>query len=256
MNYIIEKSCGRCGEVKYLNQFRFRNDHNKYINHCKQCEKKYNKEYRKDKISFYKQYNRQYNKQYYMDNKKELNKKSKQYRENNKEKIQLINREYKDKNKNKIKKQAKDYYNDNKNHYKKYRENNKNKIKIKTKKWRENNKKHINDYNKNKLRTDINFKLAGNLRSRIKDALKNNSKSKSTIKLLGCTIPEFRKHLELLFNPEMSWNNHGTYWEIDHILPCSVFHLQHSEEQEICFAWWNMQPLECSINRSKNNKIL
>ena len=30
----------------------------------------------------------------------------------------------------------------------------------------------------------------------------------------------------------MTWDNHGIYWEIDHIKPCSSFNLTNIEEQK------------------------
>jgi hypothetical protein len=52
----------------------------------------------------------------------------------------------------------------------------------------------------------------------------------------------------------MSWNNHGSYWEIDHIKPCSSFDLTDIEQQKQCFHYTNLQPLTIYENRSKYNK--
>ncbi len=95
-----------------------------------------------------------------------------------------------------------------------------------------------------------------NLRRRIIHAVKDkNYKSKDTISLLGCSIDYFKNYIESLLSKDMSWNNYGSYWEIDHILPCASFDLKNSEEQEICFAYWNLQPLEKIENRQKGSKI-
>ena len=66
---------------------------------------------------------------------------------------------------------------------------------------------------------------------------------KSVIELVGCTIDEFRLYVESLFFPEMTWENHGDIWEIDHILPCASFDLTLLEEQKKCFHFSNHQPL-------------
>jgi hypothetical protein len=53
----------------------------------------------------------------------------------------------------------------------------------------------------------------------------------------------------------MNWNNHGIYWEIDHIIPCSRFNLEDEEQQKQCFHYSNLQPLTKTENRQKSNNI-
>jgi len=155
-----------------------------------------------------------------------------------------------------------------KEYAKKYREKNKQKLAMKRKKYYENNKEKIKLYIKNnenkireykrkyhikKMRNDTKYKLILNLRIRIHHALKRNSKSKSTMKLLGCTIPQLKQHLQQRFKPEMDWSNYGTYWEIDHIKPCSAFDLNKKSEQYKCFHYSNLQPLRKTENRKKKD---
>ena len=89
----------------------------------------------------------------------------------------------------------------------------------------------------------MNYKISRNIRSRFWGALKNNSKSSSIIKLLGCNIKTLKIKLEQQFKPEMNWENHGEVWEIDHIIPCVSFDLKKLEEQKKCFHYSNLQPL-------------
>jgi hypothetical protein len=110
-----------------------------------------------------------------------------------------------------------------------------------------------NQYLKNKLKTDFNYKLIHNIRVRIKDVLRGHSKSNSTINMLGCTIDELWKHLESTFKPGMTKENHGL-WHIDHIRPCSSFDLSNPEEQVKCFHYTNLQALWAHENLSKSNK--
>jgi len=96
------------------------------------------------------------------------------------------------------------------------------------------------------------------LSGRISMALKRNSipaqKSNSTTELLGCSIEEFKSHLQELFSDGMTFENYGE-WHLDHVLPCSAFELQHSEEQDVCFHYTNLQPLWAIENIKKHNKI-
>lgn len=100
------------------------------------------------------------------------------------------------------------------------------------------------------------YRLRVYLRNRLGQALRGEYKSARTLELLGCTIEFLREHLEKQFVPGMTWENYGPVWHVDHILPCAEFHLQHSEEQEICFHWTNLQPLFAKDNLSKGDKII
>ncbi len=119
-----------------------------------------------------------------------------------------------------------------------------------------------NIYNKHRKSTDPQFKLKTLLRGRLLDALKRHTrggkvnKSHSALTLLGCSIDEYKLFLENKFTEDMTWENHGKVWEIDHILPCDSFDLTNEEEQYMCFNYINTQPLQKSLNRSKGNKIL
>jgi hypothetical protein len=99
------------------------------------------------------------------------------------------------------------------------------------------------------------FRINGALRSRMRKALAGNSKSTSTIELLGCTVPELREHLEEQFLPGMSWENYTLAgWHIDHIRPCASFDLTDPEQQRQCFHFTNLQPLWAKDNLVKGDK--
>ncbi len=162
-------------------------------------------------------------------------------------------KEYSLKNKEHRKKWHREYYLKNKERIKEYRLKNKERIK----EWFLKNKQHTRDYERNKYKTDINYKLRMLCRSRIWAALKGNSKSASTMELIGCTIDELRSHLESLFEPWMTWENHGVGgWDIDHIRPCVSFDLTDPKQQRICCNWSNLQPMEHIENIKKRDKII
>jgi hypothetical protein len=148
---------------------------------------------------------------------------------NNRESKLVYQKEYREKNKEVVDAYKKAY---NKTYAPKYYEKNKEK-KI----------AYSCQYHRERKKTDENFRLASLLRSRFHHALKNGFKMKSVIELVGCTIDEFRLYVESLFFPEMTWENHGDIWEIDHILPCASFDLTLLEEQKKCFHFSNHQPL-------------
>jgi len=66
----------------------------------------------------------------------------------------------------------------------------------------------------------------------------------------------FKRWIEFRFDEKMSWDNLGTYWQIDHILPISSFIFSNEIDKKICFHWTNLQPLSSYENREKSNKLM
>jgi hypothetical protein len=126
--------------------------------------------------------------------------------------------------------------------------------------YRQNNRellsKKQSEYTKNRLKTDVYFRLKMNLRSRIKEAIKNAAvvKSGPTFELLGCTPDDVRVFLEAEFSQGMTWDNYGKEWHVDHIKPCARFNLEDPEEQKKCFHWTNLQPLWAIDNLKKGSR--
>jgi hypothetical protein len=130
------------------------------------------------------------------------------------------------------------------------------------------NRETLSRKEKERIDKDIAFKIKKRLRTRLYVSVKSQGtiKHKSTLKLLGCTIIELKAHLESKFLPTMTWDNYGSLWHIDHIIPCSKFDLTNEEEQRRCFHYTNLQPLfalttiidgvEYIGNMSKHDKML
>lgn len=121
-------------------------------------------------------------------------------------------------------------------------------------------KKTRREYANARRKSDANFKLAYLLRTRLIVALKRAAAPKSTraksgaaIALLGCTVDEARAHLESLFQPGMSWANHGE-WHIDHVRPLALFHLNEPAQLAEACHYTNLQPLWKAANLSKSKK--
>jgi len=168
----------------------------------------------------------------------------KEYNVLNKDKIKEYLNNYNKINKEKCRNYNKNYYENNKEYYILHR---KNRDKNVIKQYKINSKLYKLNWSKAKYKTDIHYKISQLLRIRLIDALKNKvNKLQSSIKLLGCSLDECKQHLESQFKPEMTWENHGKIWEIDHIKPCASFDLTKLEEQEKCFHYSNLQPLTVS----------
>lgn len=106
-------------------------------------------------------------------------------------------------------------------------------------------------------RLDITYRMEDSLRRRMNKALKGKATSKSAIRFLGCSIPDFRIYLESKFDTGMSWENYGrTGWHIDHIMPCAIFDLSNPEHQKRCFHFSNMQPMWARENLIKGKNVV
>lgn len=143
--------------------------------------------------------------------------------------------------------------------YDKYREEYSIKRKLKRKtttKVREYFRKYYKEYNKipkNRIRNNIS--------GRIREAIKEKGKTKNggaTFKALGYSPEQLAEHLEKQFDANMSWDNYGTYWHIDHIVPHSHFNYDSLEHPEFkkCWALDNLRPLEAIENIRKGNKLI
>jgi hypothetical protein len=104
--------------------------------------------------------------------------------------------------------------------------------------------------------TDLNYKIANVIRTRVACVLKGKYKSQHTLDLLSCTVDFLKRYLESKFKPGMTWENYGLYtWHIDHIKPCASFDLSDPEQQKQCFHYTNLQPLWATENLLKGRKI-
>jgi hypothetical protein len=107
----------------------------------------------------------------------------------------------------------------------------------------------------NRGKFNINWVISERIRSRVRNVLNGKVKSKSTLELLGCSIDDLKNHLQSKFYANMSWENYGSYWHIDHIRACASFNLQNEEEQKICFHYSNLQPLTAKDNIIKGARL-
>lgn len=200
----------------------------------------------KNKYQKNKEKMREQSKLSYQKNKKKKKEYRKRYYQENKEKRRQTVAKYYQRNKENIKKYSYQYHQDNKIKRKKYYQDNKDR-----------RRKYLNDRYKN----DIIFRLNLNLSSSIRQSLKSNNLSKGGRHwedLVGYTVYEFKKHIEGMFKPGMTWGNHGINgWHIDHIVPKHFFKYKDVRDVEFKYCWSleNLQPLWAKDNMSKNGKI-
>jgi hypothetical protein len=248
----MEKKCTKCGEVKSLDEFNnFKKGKHGKAYQCKSCFKDYFKKYKQDNKEKIKEYNKEYNKKYKQDNKekiKEYNKEYKQkYKQDNKEKIKEYNKEYYKNNKEKLSdlqkiycKNKKESISNNKKRY--YIENKYYIIKRTTKGF------------KQRMNTDIIFKLKHNIGCNIRSSLKKQgySKKTKTFNILKC---EYDFFIEFLNGIASNGYTYGVgNLQLDHVVPISL--AQTEDEAYLLNHYSNYQLLSADENLAKSNSYV
>ena len=105
---------------------------------------------------------------------------------------------------------------------------------------------------KNERETNINYRIKKSLAARLRVVMFKND---NTMNYIGCNIQYLREWFEFNFTKEMNWENYGTYWSVDHIIPVSKFDLTNEEEKVKCWNWSNLIPVTIKFNSSKKSKI-
>ncbi len=242
-----EKTCTCCDKeypltIEYFYQRKDRKSG--FSSACKKCTnvrgKKYRDAYRENNgksIAARK-------KEYRQKHKKEIAEYSKRYREEHSKECNARNRRY-----------DREHKEERRRYFLSYGKNNRERLAEYAKQYRRNNRQKINKYLRDRRKTDIRYRIAKNLQSRIQRAVRlhGSRKSERTMKLLGCHVEELIKHLESQFLPGMTWQNYGKKWHIDHIRPCVSFNLVDIEEQKKCFNYTNLQPLWAEDNLKKSS---
>ena len=223
------KKCIKCKEEKPFEEFhKHKWSKNGRRSRCKECSK-----------------------QYRDNNREKIKERGKQYRENNKEKIREKNKRYRENNKEKIREIKKQYY-----------ENNKGKIREMNKQYYENNKEKILErnrhYRRQKRKNDPEYRLRHSISTAFLRFLKGKKEKPTSeyLKDCGYTRKELVKHLEEQFDQNMTWDNYGSYWHVDHIIPQSVFEPTNDQHLKWCWSLENLRPLEANENASKQDDII
>lgn len=233
---------------------------------CKICEKEYRTQ-NKEKISLrqkkYAQFHRETVNEYVRNWRVKNKNKRQLYLEQNKEKIAKQRHEYYLKNKENILKQNKEWNKNNKEKIQKqkkaYQIQHKSRYLENTRRWRKNNpeRERFNrqKYTKFKRETDIDYRLKSLLRGSLNSQIRNNGKGQkfvSAIKLLGCSLNEFKKYIEYQFTKDMSWENRESF-ELDHITPCCCYDFSDENDQKLCYKYTNYRPINPLKNQQKQS---
>ena len=119
------------------------------------------------------------------------------------------------------------------------------------------NRAKINLYQKKRRDSDLNFKLAHNLRVRTNKAFKSQNvrKTNKTFDLLGCSHSFFKGWILHQLYCNMTLENYGSVRQIDHCLAVTYFNLLDENDIKKCFNWVNLRPMYVKDNIIKGDKI-
>ena len=76
-----------------------------------------------------------------------------------------------------------------------------------------------------------------------------------TEQYVGCSFEEAKRRIESQFTRGMTWENYGSFWTLDHIVPLSSFDLRDERQRMFVNHISNLRPLNAKENIRKGNKI-
>lgn len=107
-------------------------------------------------------------------------------------------------------------------------------------------------YHSKKYAQDIGFRIRNKWQARVVYYMKNRLRVDKFTRL-GCTQWEFREHIESQMSGDMWWDNYGTLWEVDHVVPVCKFDLPKEIFQ--CFHYTNLRPRLVALNSLEGMKL-
>jgi 5-methylcytosine-specific restriction endonuclease McrA len=114
----------------------------------------------------------------------------------------------------------------------------------------------IKEY-KERIRLLPHVRVMNALRSRLASMVSAYKQGRAhlTSKSIGCSAKELCAWLEKQFDSTMNWDNYGTHWHVDHIVPLSHFDLTNQAHRMRANHYTNLRPLEAQQNMSRGNRI-
>lgn len=153
--------------------------------------------------------------------------------------VRKYNKSYKEKNKNKLTNFYHQRYQQNKEKYKEYdREH----------------KEYRNEAEKRRKQVNPNYNLSKNTTTLLSDIIKHPNRMSTCLEQrCGYTAKQFRDHIQSQFTSEMNWDNYGSVWEVDHIIPINYFNYPDTncKDFRICWSLMNLRPLSKHKNAQR-----
>lgn len=71
----------------------------------------------------------------------------------------------------------------------------------------------------------------------------------------GIDIENFRKWIEIQFDTTLNWQNFGTEWQFDHIIPVTYFDFTNEEDLKLCWNFINVRIEKFDRNKNRGNRL-
>lgn len=195
---------------------------------------------------------------YYIENRKRIRQIQKQYYKNNRQKMINRNKQrYKD-DPERAKIYQEKWKKDNPEKVKGYRECNPEKERKRNRQYRENNREKINNYEKNRRKTDLKYNLNCRIKLGIYESLQGNKAGRHWEDLIGYTLEDLIKRLKKTMPKGYTWQDFlNGKLHIDHKIPKKAFNFTKPEHPDFrrCWALKNLQLLPVEENLSKGSKL-
>lgn len=109
----------------------------------------------------------------------------------------------------------------------------------------------VRRHHNKRAEADPKFRIDALMRATVNRGLRGLQKRSKYLRCLDWTFAELRKHIEAQFADGMTWENWGSFWELDHVVPRSQFAYDGFEHQGFveCWSMKNLRPTPKAENR-------
>lgn len=89
-------------------------------------------------------------------------------------------------------------------------------------------------------------------------SIKRNKSGFIWERIIGFNLSELKDHLEKQFDDIMNWDNYGSYWVIDKIIPTSMYKYSDKINNEFKKAWSlkNLRPYPRKLHNKKRGRLI
>jgi hypothetical protein len=71
----------------------------------------------------------------------------------------------------------------------------------------------------------------------------------------GLDIKNLRQWFEYQFQAEVGWDDFGSKWQFDHIIPVTYFNFADQEELRLCWNFTNLRVEKFQLNKDRGNRL-